>query len=128
MSYELLLFLHVSAVALSFSLFVVRARWSILSAPQLQRRCWRILPHVIDSFLLAIGLSLMVVLRAWPQDTPWLAAKLLALLLYIGLGSVAIKYGKTPRQKALFALLAATVFVYMLAVAHYRQALFFLPA
>ncbi len=122
MSYELLLFLHVSAVALSFSLFVVRARWSILSAPQLQRRCWRILPHVIDSFLLAMGLSLMVVLRAWPQDTPWLAAKLLALLLYIGLGSYALKKARGFRARLAWGSAAMITALYIVAVARSQSA------
>ncbi len=93
---------------------VRRARWV------------RVLPHVLDTCLLALGVSLMIMLSAWPQQTPWLAAKLSALLLYIVLGSVAIKRGRSPAQKAVFAALAALVFLYMLSVAFSHNPLGFL--
>ena len=115
--YTLIKHLHVSLAAASITLFTLRAWWSVRDAPSLQRRWVRVLPHVIDTGLLACGVTLMVMLRAWPQQTPWLAAKLVALLVYIGLGTVAIKRGRTATTRAVFALLAMTVFAYMVGVA-----------
>nr|WP_238400915.1 SirB2 family protein [Alloalcanivorax marinus] len=109
--------LHVSLAAASITLFTLRAWWSVRDAPSLQRRWVRVLPHVIDTGLLACGVTLMVMLRAWPQQTPWLAAKLVALLVYIGLGTVAIKRGRTATTRGVFALLAMTVFAYLVGVA-----------
>ncbi|MFP1679217.1 SirB2 family protein [Alloalcanivorax sp. C16-2] len=115
--YTLIKHLHVSLAAASITLFTLRAWWSVRDAPSLQRRWVRVLPHVIDTGLLACGVTLMVMLRAWPQQTPWLAAKLVALLVYIGLGTVAIKRGRSATTRAVFALLAMTVFAYMIGVA-----------
>ncbi len=59
----------------------------------------------------------MLMLRFWPHQHPWLVAKLIALVIYIGLGSVAIKRGRTPLQRASAALLAVLVFVYIVGTA-----------
>jgi uncharacterized membrane protein SirB2 len=117
MDYSLIKALHISAALSSFVFFLLRATWSLRGAPMMQRRWVRVMPHVLDTCLLALGVSLMVMLSAWPQQTPWLAAKLSALLLYIVLGSVAIKRGRSPAQKAAFTAMATLVFLYMLSVA-----------
>lgn len=126
MDYSLIKALHISAALSSFAFFLLRATWSLRASPMMQRRWVRVLPHVLDTGLLALGVSLMIMLSAWPQQTPWLAAKLSALLLYIVLGSVAIKRGRSPAQKAVFAALAALVFLYMLSVAFSHNPLGFL--
>ena len=48
---------------------------------------------------------------------PWLGAKLLALLAYIGIGTIAIKRGATPTVRALAALVALAIFAYMMGAA-----------
>lgn len=126
MDYLTIKSLHITFAALSLGLFVLRAAWSVRESQRLQRRWVKVLPHLIDTVLLALGVSLMVMLRAWPQHTPWLAAKLLALLFYIGLGTVAIKRGATPAIRALFAFLAVMVFVYMVGTAVTHDPLFWL--
>ena len=115
--YTLIKHLHISLAAASITLFATRAWWSVRDTSRLRRRWVRVLPHVIDTGLLACGVTLMVMLRAWPQHTPWLAAKLVALLVYIGLGTVAIKRGRTATTRATFAVLAVAVFAYMVGVA-----------
>lgn len=115
--YTLIKNLHVTLAAASITLFTIRAWWSVRDAPGLRRPWVRVLPHVIDTGLLACGVTLMVMLRVWPQQTPWLAAKLVALLVYIGLGTVAIKRGRSATTRAAFALLAMAVFAYMVGVA-----------
>ncbi|GAA5134255.1 SirB2 family protein [Alloalcanivorax gelatiniphagus] len=119
--YTLIKHLHISLAAASITLFVTRAWWSVRDTSRLRRRWVRVLPHVIDTGLLACGVTLMVMLRAWPQHTPWLAAKLVALLVYIGLGAVVIKGGRSatlnPTTRATFAVLAVAVFAYMVGVA-----------
>lgn len=110
-------FLHITAATLSILFFMLRAWWSVREAPVLQARWVKIAPHVIDTLLLTLGMVLMVLLSFWPQQQPWLAAKLVALLAYIGLGTVAIKRGSTPRVRALAALAAVATFAYMLGTA-----------
>jgi uncharacterized membrane protein SirB2 len=65
-------------------------------------------PHVVDTVLLASALGLAWVLRLNPITTPWLLAKIVGLLLYIGFGMVALRPG-LPRAVRALALLAALV-------------------
>jgi len=98
--YFLIKHLHMSAAALSITLFVVRAWWSVQESSRLNARWVKVLPHLIDTALLGLGVTLMVLLSVWPWQLPWLGAKLLALLAYIGIGTIAIKRGATPTVRA----------------------------
>lgn len=89
--YMALKHLHITLVALSLSLFAIRGVWLLARSPRLQQRWVRITPHIIDTLLLTAGLSLAVYTGQNPAQQPWLAAKLLALPLYIGLGIVAFR-------------------------------------
>ncbi len=115
--YPLIKHLHVTAATLSILFFMLRAWWSVREQPMLQRRWVKVAPHLIDTLLLVLGVVLMVMLSFWPHQHPWLAAKLLALLAYIGLGSVAIKRGRKPTTRAIAALAAVAIFIYMLGTA-----------
>lgn len=115
--YPLIKHLHVTAATLSILFFMLRAWWSVREEPMLQRRWVKVAPHLIDTLLLVLGVVLMVMLSFWPHQHPWLAAKLLALLAYIGLGSVAIKRGRKPTTRAIAALAAVAIFIYMLGTA-----------
>ncbi|MGQ0334882.1 SirB2 family protein [Halomonas elongata] len=115
--YGLIKHLHMTMAVLSLALFVLRAWWSVTASAHLQKKWARILPHLIDTALLAFGVWLMVLLRFWPHQHPWLAAKLIGLVVYIGLGTIAIKRGRTPLQRAVAALLAVLVFAYIVGAA-----------
>ena len=84
---------------------------------ELQQRWVKITPHVVDSLLLASAIALAFLESISPVSQPWLAAKIIALLIYILLGMVALKYGKSI-QLRITAWLGALVCVgYILAVA-----------
>ena len=121
MSYAVLKLVHVAAVALSFALFFLRGVWMMLDSGALNRRWVRILPHVNDTVLLAAGVWLAFELRASP-GTPWLAAKLVALPVYIGLGALALRPGRSKRSRVAAWLAALAVFAYIVAVAVSRNA------
>lgn|SRR5690606_11191246 len=108
---------HVTAVTLSFALFLLRGLWMYSESTQLQRRWVRIVPHVVDTVLLAAGLGLAFMLRQIPDVSDWLAAKLIALVVYIGLGTVALKRGRTRTERTAAWLAALAVFGYIVAVA-----------
>ncbi|WP_444678733.1 SirB2 family protein [Halomonas sp. E19] len=97
--YFLIKHLHMTTALLSLAFFMVRAWWSVREAPILQRRWVKVVPHVNDTLLLLLGVTLMVMLSMWPHHHPWLAAKLLALLAYILLGTLAIKRGRSPAAR-----------------------------
>ncbi len=114
MNYFVIKQLHMSAAALSIIFFVVRAYWSVTSSGLLARRIVKILPHVVDTVLLGCGVILTFMLGGLQ---PWIIAKLVALVLYIGIGTIAIKRGKTAGVRGAAALIAIAVFFYIVGVA-----------
>ncbi|WP_445156545.1 SirB2 family protein [Halomonas sp. E14] len=125
--YFLIKHLHMTTALLSLAFFMVRAWWSVREAPILQRRWVKVVPHVNDTLLLLLGVTLMVMLSMWPHHHPWLAAKLLALLAYILLGTLAIKRGRSPAARGVAGLAAVVAFGYMLGTAVTKDPLFLLP-
>ena len=117
MDYATLKSLHLTTIALSLALFVLRGLWMIAESPRLQARWTRIVPHVNDTVLLVSGISLAYTLGLSPLEHGWLAAKIVALLAYIVLGTIALKRGKTRGQRIAAWIAALLVFGYMVAVA-----------
>jgi len=113
--------IHVSCVALTISLFLLRGFWILRDSAQLQQRWVRILPHVIDATLLTSAILLAALTGQYPGVNGWLTAKVAALLLYIGLWTIAIKRGRTKRTRVAAWLGAILVFGYIVAVALTRQ-------
>ena len=126
--YFLIKHLHMTTAIVSIAFFIVRAWWSVREVALLQRRWVRILPHVNDTLLLVLGVMLTVMLSMSPHQHPWLAAKLLGLIVYIVLGTVAIKRGRTPLTRGVTAVAAIAVFFYIYGTAITKNPLFFLPS
>lgn len=91
MDYAALKLVHQTTVVLSVSGFVLRGLASFAGADWVRRRLARTLPHVVDTLLLASALLMAWMLRLNPLTTPWLAAKIAGLLLYIALGMLALR-------------------------------------
>ncbi len=117
MNYLLLKHLHMSCAALSGALFLLRGLWMLQDSPRLRQRWVRTLPHLIDTVLLASAVALAVWSAQYPLAQPWLTAKVCALLLYIVLGSVALKRGRSNGIRAAAFLAALATFAYIVAVA-----------
>ena len=117
MAYGFLKQFHLATIAITLTLFVLRGVWMMADSPRLQARWVRIVPHVNDTLLLASGLSLAVLLGQYPLVNGWLTAKLFALILYIVLGTVALKAGRTKGMRIASWIAALLVFGYMVAVA-----------
>ena len=117
MAYLVLKTLHLTTIALTLALFVLRGAWMIADSPRLKARWVRIAPHVNDTLLLASGISLAVLLQQYPLVHGWLTAKFFALIAYIVLGTIALKRGKTKAQRVAAWIAALLVFGYMVAVA-----------
>jgi uncharacterized membrane protein SirB2 len=117
MAYSLLKQLHLTTIAITLALFVLRGIWMMTASPRLQARWVRIVPHVNDTLLLTSGISLAVLLQQYPLVHGWLTAKFFALILYIVLGTYALKRGKTRGQRIAAWIAALLVFGYMVAVA-----------
>ena len=123
MSYLLLKSIHMSAVFLSGTLFFIRGLWMLNGSVRLQQTWVKVVPHIIDTVLLASAIALTLRIQQYPLTSNWLTAKVVGLLLYIALGMIALKRGRS-RQVRLFAWLAAlVVFIYIMAVAVTHRAL-----
>jgi uncharacterized membrane protein SirB2 len=117
MAYALVKQLHLATVAVTFALFVLRGVWMMADSPRLGARWVRIVPHVNDTLLLSSGIALAVLIRQYPLAHGWLTAKLVALIAYIVLGTIALKRGKTKSRRIAAWIAALLVFGYMVAVA-----------
>lgn len=117
MDYAAVKMMHVGAVALTLTLFLLRGGWMLRQDARLTRRWVRIVPHVVDTVLLASAIWLAVRLGQAPLRDPWLTAKVAGLLAYIVLGSIAIKRGRTRAARSAAFVLALATFAYIVAVA-----------
>lgn len=122
MAYLYLKYLHISCALLSLSGFMLRGIWMWQESPRLQQRWVKRLPHVIDSLLLGSAIALAVMSAQYPLQLGWLTAKVAALLVYILLGMVALKWGHNSSTRRLAWLCAIATFVYILGTARSRDA------
>ena len=127
MDYLLLKTVHVSCVAVTFALFFGRGALMLVGSPLLQAKFLRIAPHVNDTLLLGSAIWMAVMSRQYPFAEAWLTAKLLALLVYIAAGMIAISYGRTRRARITAWIVALLVFAYIVGVALTRNPLPFAP-
>lgn len=109
--------IHITCVALSYSLFFLRGIWMLRDSSLLQQRWVKIAPHMVDTLLLASAIALAWQLGISPFSAPWLGAKIVALLFYIVIGAYALKRGRTKRIRLTAWLAAQLVFFYIVGVA-----------
>lgn len=114
---------HMSLAALSVGLFSLRGSWMLVESPLRDARWTRVAPHVIDTLFLATGIWLALRIGQYPFVQPWLTAKVLGLVAYIVLGSIALKRGRTRAIRACAFVAALAVFAYIVGVARARHPL-----
>jgi len=112
---------HMSCAFLSISGFTLRGYWMLSGNPLLRSRATRVVPHIIDSLLLATAVGMLFIWRVSPLQVDWLCAKIVALLAYIGLGMVALRLAKTARVKTIAWLLALCCAGYIIVVAYTKN-------
>jgi len=117
MSYLALKYLHVSTVIVSYGLFFARGTWMLADSPMLARRWVRIVPHINDTVLLIAAIWLTTLIGQYPGTSAWLTAKVAGLIVYILIGTVAIRRGPTKTVRAAAWVAAQLVFFYIVAVA-----------
>jgi uncharacterized membrane protein SirB2 len=117
MDYATVKLVHQAAVVMSVAGFVLRASASLAGARWVEGRVAKTLPHAIDTVLLASALTLAAWLHLNPLVTSWLAAKIVALLAYIGLGMLALKPARSRPQRCVAMLAAFASLAYIVSVA-----------
>jgi uncharacterized membrane protein SirB2 len=117
LEFDALKLVHVACVIGSYALFLTRGVWMMQESPQLQARWVRIAPHVVDTLLLASAIAMLILMRQSPFAVGWLTAKLVALILYIVLGVIALRGGRTRGVRISAWIAAQAVFFYIVGVA-----------
>jgi uncharacterized membrane protein SirB2 len=115
--YPQIKWVHVAAVLASGTLFLLRglavhagSRWA-MAAPV------RYLSYTIDTVLLTAALMLATILHQYPFVHGWLTVKVILLVLYILLGTFALKRGRTRAVRIWCWLAALLVFGFIISVA-----------
>ena len=117
---------HIGFVILSIGLFVLRGGLMLVDSPQVQSGWLRYPSYVIDTLLLTAALMLTSVVHQYPLSNGWLTMKIVLLGVYIALGSIALKRGRTRRIRvtAFVAALATVGFLVTVARVHHPLGLF----
>ena len=108
--------LHIVLAATTGCLFLIRTYWMVRQPSLLFHRWIRVVPHLVDTLLLASGVWLALHMSLTGLRG-WLPAKLIALSLYIALGMVALKWGRNKPLRVTAALAALFVLGYIAFVA-----------
>jgi uncharacterized membrane protein SirB2 len=115
--YPQIKFVHVAAVFSSGILFAFRgmavqfgAAWAMAAPP-------RYLSYTIDTVLLTAALMLASILHVDPFVQTWLAVKIVLLVVYVALGSMALKRARTRGRRLVAFAAALLVYGYIISVA-----------
>lgn len=112
---------HVACAFLSITGFTLRGYWMATGNVLLQSRPAKVLPHFVDTFLLGSAIGMLVVMQLSPLAAPWLITKIIALLVYIGLGMVALRFGRSRRIRIGAWLSALATAAYLVSVAYSKS-------
>ncbi len=116
-------YMHIVCVILSGAGYFIRGIGMIRDSSWFQTKWVRVLPHIIDTTLLVSAILLTIQIQQYPFIQDWLTAKVLALVVYIVIGAVGLKYGKTKKIRVTAWLVAIAIFFYIVLVALTRQVL-----
>ncbi len=116
--YPQIKWVHIAAVSTSGTLFALRGalvqagrpRWAT-AAPV------RYFSYSVDTVLLTAALMLLTILPGAMFANGWLATKLVLVVVYVVLGTFALKRGRTPRVRGACYLAALLVFASIIGIA-----------
>lgn len=115
MDYSALKHAHIGIAYLSILLFIIRFALFKFKPAFKSNKLLKILPHIIDTFLLIFAIWLCTIISQYPLTDHWLTAKVIGLVGYIVFGTIAIKQGKTW---AFIASLASFAYIFSAAKTH----------
>ncbi|WP_077342430.1 SirB2 family protein [Pseudocolwellia agarivorans] len=117
--------LHMTLALLSVGLFTLRFAWLLMNSAQLDKKWVKIAPHVIDTFLLVLGVIMAVKLSINPMEQLWLGEKILAVFAYIFTGYYTLKIAKNNMMRVIGYLGALGWIMLVVRLAMTKQGVFF---
>lgn len=117
--------LHMTLAVISIALFIVRFAWTIKESQMLQKKWVKIAPHIIDTFLLGIGIAMAIKLAINPLEYLWLAEKIIAIVAYIFTGYFTLKLARNRMMQmwGFFGAMGWVVVIFSAAIT--KQTIFF---
>ncbi len=121
--YPLIKLLHMATATFTISCFIYRGSLKLIRENYKPTGWLRYAPHLNDTVLFSCAIFLAWQSHQYPFSTDWVTAKLVALLLYIGLGMVVLRFGRNRQQRGAAFVMALLCFGYIVAVAINRTPL-----
>ena len=115
--YAQIKWVHIVAVVCSGSLFFVRGLMHLNQMKIAMAAPVRYLSYSIDTVLLTAALMLATMLPSAMFANGWLLEKIILLVVYIVLGSFALKRGRDRKNRVWFYISAVLVYGFMFSVA-----------
>ena len=115
--YPLVRLAHITVVLVSGALFAFRGVFVAAGASWPMMPALRYLSYAIDTLIVATAFMLLAALPMSTYSNGWLALKLGLLVLYIVLGSFALKRARKLSVRRFCYAVALLVFLLMLAIA-----------
>ncbi|KMQ77383.1 SirB2 protein [Candidatus Burkholderia pumila] len=116
--------IHMSCAALSIIGFIVRWIWMLSGSHLPNARVTKIVPHIVDTVLLLSAIALVTII-GFNANAAWLSAKIAGLVVYIVLGTFALKRGRTKTTRFVCGVMAIIVFAFITSVARTHDPLGF---
>lgn len=115
---------HILFVVLSGALFALRGTFVLAGRSGVAQ--WapvRYLSYTIDTTLLTAALMLLSILPGAMFANGWLATKLVLLVAYVVLGTLALKRARSPRTRAICFVVALATYLCMFGIARMHHPL-----
>ncbi|MFD2168368.1 SirB2 family protein [Thalassotalea euphylliae] len=116
---------HMLLAIISISLFTLRFVWLLKESDMLSRKWVKITPHVIDTLLLTIGITMAIKLAINPAEQLWLAEKIIAIFAYIFTGLYTLKLARNRMMQIMGYFGALGWFALIFRIAQTKQTFFF---
>lgn len=116
-------YVHIATVLFSGALFFLRGLLLLNGKSWAMSAPLRYLSYSIDTVLLTAALMLATMLPSGVFANGWLTVKLVLLVVYVVLGSFALKRGNTLKMRWTCFIAAVCVYAFMLSVARMHQPL-----
>lgn len=108
---------HITCVVLSGVLFFLRGTGVLAGTRWPMALPVRLASYSIDTVLLTAALMLVTMLPGAVFANGWLTTKLVLLVVYVVLGSFALKRARTLRARQLYFVAASATYLFMFSIA-----------
>ena len=117
---------HIGFAILSVTIFTVRGLLMLANSRHVNSPWLKYPSYTVDTLLLTAALMLTTVIHQYPFQVGWLTMKVVLLVVYVVLGSIALKRGRTRtvRVVALVAAWLTIAFLFTVARAHHPFGIF----